>query len=264
MEPTPEPNPTPETTPPPEITDTEQLVLDITELPNYVSRTTVSEGTYQKKFSDGATITYSVYQNNKKVDYKPEYTLAFPRAKAYTEQAGVTTFRGNNYRDTASYGTRDIKEKKLEIIWEHETGAISAHNSYWPGSGWTGQPIIINWPEETRKVMNINEEFKNKINFTEVIYPILDGKIYFLDLETGKPTRDKINLGFSIKGTGMVDPRGYPLFYTGMGLNENNGRYTEFKYRIYNLLDQSEIFSILGKDALSYRGNWEPLTPRLS
>ena len=122
-QPAPDPTPTPEPTPPPEITDPEQLVLDITELPNYVSRTTVSEGTYQKKFSDGATITYSVYQNNKKVDYKPEYTLAFPRAKAYTEQAGVTTFRGNNYRDTASYGTRDIKEKKLEIIWEHGTGA---------------------------------------------------------------------------------------------------------------------------------------------
>ena len=251
----PDPTPTPEPTPPPEITDPEQLVLDITKLPSYVSKTTVSEGTYQKKFSDGATITYSVYQNDKKVDYKPDYVLAFPRAKAYTEQQGVTTFRGNNYRDIASYGTRDIKEKKLEIIWEQSTGAISAHNSYWPGSGWTGQPIIINWPEETRKVMNINEEFKNK-DLTEVIYPILDGNIYFLDLETGKPTRNKINLGFSIKGTGMVDPRGYPLFYTGMGLNENNGKLTEFKYRAYNLLNQSEIFSIMGRDSLSYRGKW--------
>ena len=254
-EPTPDPTPTPEPTPPPEITDPEQLVLDIASLPSYVSKTTVSEGVYQKKFSDGGTITYSVYQNDKKVDYKPSYTLAFPRAKAYTEQEGVTTFRGNNYRDTASYGTRDIKEKKLEIIWEQGTGAISAHNSYWPGSGWTGQPIIINWPEETRKIMNLNAEFKNK-DLTEVIYPILDGNIYFLDLETGKPTRNKINLGFTIKGTGMVDPRGYPLFYTGMGLNENNGKYTEFKYRAYNLLDQTEIFSIKGKDALSYRGSW--------
>ncbi|NLB77969.1 MAG: PQQ-like beta-propeller repeat protein [Clostridiaceae bacterium] len=253
--PTTEPTTTPEPTPPPEITDPEQLVLDIAKLPSFVSKTTVSEGTYQKKFSDGGAITYSVYKNDKKVDYKPEYTLAFPRAKAYTEQEGVTTFRGNNYRDTASYGTRDIKEKKLEIIWEHGTGAISAHNSYWPGSGWTGQPILIHWPEATRNVMNLNSEFKNK-DLTEVIYPILDGNIYFLDLETGKPTRNKINLGFSIKGTGMVDPRGYPLFYTGMGLNENNGKLTEFKYRAYSLLDQKEIFSIMGRDSLSYRGKW--------
>jgi outer membrane protein assembly factor BamB len=254
-EPTVEPTPTPEPTPPPEITDPAQLVLDISKLPSYVSRTTVSEGTYQKKFSNGGVITYSVYQNDKKVDYEPDYILAFPRAKAYTGQEGVTTFRGNNFRDSAAYGTRDLKEKKLEIIWEQETGAISAHNSYWPGSGWTGQPIIINWPKETVNIMNVNEEFKNK-DLTEVIYPILDGNIYFLDLETGKPTRDKIKLGYSVKGTGMVDPRGYPLFYTGMGLNENNGKYTDFKYRIYSLLDQKEIFSIMGKDALSYRGSW--------
>ena len=107
--------------------------------------------------------------------------------------------------------------------------------------------------------MNVSDQFKNK-DLTEVIYPILDGKIYFLDLQTGTPTRNKINLGFSIKGTGMVDPRGYPLFYTGMGLNENNGRYTDFKYRIYSLIDQSEIFSIMGRDSLSYRGSWEHLT----
>lgn len=259
QEPTPtaqEPTPTAQIpTPTPEVTDPNQLLIEVADPPSLVSKTTVSEGTYQKKFKDGGTITYSVYQNNKKVEYQPEYALAFPSYKAYTKQEGVTTFRGNNYRNTASYGTRDIKEKKLEIIWEHGTGAVSAHNSYWPGSGWTGQPIIINWPEETRMTMNINDEFKNK-DLKEVIYPILDGNIYFLDLETGKPTRNKINLGFSIKGTGMVDPRGYPLFYTGMGLRENNGRYTDFKYRIYNLIDQSEIYSFLGNDSLSYRGSW--------
>ncbi len=252
---TPEPTLTPEPTPTPEITDPEQLVLEIQNPPSFVSKTAISEGTYQKKFSDGATVTYSVYQNNKKVEYKPEYVLAFPSDKAYTEQAGVTAFRGNNYRNIASYGTRDVKEKKLEIIWDYAIGAVSAQNSYWPGTGWTGQPIIINWPKETRNIMNINDQFKSA-DLTEVIYPTFDGNIYFLDLKTGKPTRNKINLGFTIKGTGMVDPRGYPLFYTGMGLRENNGRYTDFKYRIYNLIDQSEIFTFLGKDSLSHRGTW--------
>ena len=75
---TPEPTLTPEPTPTPEITDPEQLVLEIQNPPSFVSKTAISEGTYQKKFSDGATVTYSVYQNNKKVEYKPEYVLAFP------------------------------------------------------------------------------------------------------------------------------------------------------------------------------------------
>jgi hypothetical protein len=139
------------------------LVLDITKLPSYVSRTTVSEGTYQKKFSNGGVLLHILFiRMTKRWTISLIIFLAFPRAKAYTEAEGVTTFRGNNYRDSASYGTRDLKEKKLEIIWEHETGAISAHNSYWPGSGWTGQPIIINWPKETVNIMNVNEEFKNK------------------------------------------------------------------------------------------------------
>lgn len=244
--------PTPEPTPPPIITDPELLVLDPIKVPSFVDKTTVSAGTYRKKFSDGGTITYSVLQNDKVVEYTPDYTVAFPSAEAYTELEGVTAFRGNNYRNSAAYGTRQITQKKLEIIWEQETGAISAANSYWPGSGWTGQPLLIHWPEETRKVMNLNDQFKNT-DFTEVIYPILDGNIYFLDLETGKPTRPKIKLGYSIKGTGMVDPRGYPLFYTGMGLNDNGSSTTSFKYRIYNLMDQSEIFTFPGKDPNAFR-----------
>jgi outer membrane protein assembly factor BamB len=228
--------------------------MDIPNPPSFVSKSTVSAGTYRKKFSDGGTITYSVLQNDKVVEYKPEYPVAFPSDKAYSTLDGVTAFRGNNYRNAPSFGTRQVSEKKLEVIWEQETGAVSASNSFWPGSGWTGQPLIVNWPEEVRKVMNIKDEFKDT-DLAEVIYPILDGKIYFLDLETGKPTRDKIKLGFSIKGTGMVDPRGYPLFYTGMGLSDNDteGTTTSFKYRIYNLITQKELFTFPGKDPVAYR-----------
>ena len=59
--------------------------------------------------------------------------------------------------------------------------------------------------------MNIKSEFKN-IDLVEVIYPTLDGNIYFLNLEDGKPTRNPINIGFSTKGTGMIDPRDIPSF----------------------------------------------------
>ncbi|HBR02355.1 MAG TPA: pyrrolo-quinoline quinone [Ruminiclostridium sp.] len=248
------PTQTPKPTPPPEITDPEKLVLNVSDPPSLVNKTAVSAGTYRKKYQDGGSITYSVFQNDKVVEYKPEYTLAFPSDRAYSELEGVSAFRGNHYRNAPSYGSRDIKEKKLEIIWEQQVGAISAANSFWPGSGWTGQPLLIHWPEEIRSIMNIDPNFKEK-DLTEVIYPILDGNIYFFDLESGRPTRPKIKLGFSIKGTGMVDPRGYPLFYTGMGLNSNStaGTSTSFKYRIYNLIDQTELFSFPGKDPIAYR-----------
>ena len=113
-------------------------------------------------------------------------------------------------------------------MW-NDLGAITAEN-YWR-TGWTGQPLIVHWPEAERKIMNIKPEFKEK-DLVEVIYPAMDGNIYFLDLETGKPTRDKIEVGFPMKGTGMVDPRGYPILYTGMGINEQR-QVSEFKYNIF-------------------------------
>ena len=100
--------------------------------------------------------------------------------------------------------------------------------------------------------MNIKPEMKTK-ELTEVIYPTLDGNIYFVDLETGKPTRDKIHVGFPLKGTGMIDPRGYPLLFTGMGLNENSGTYTDFKYLMFSLIDQKPVYSIFGRDPLAFR-----------
>ena len=66
--------------------------------------------------------------------------------------------------------------------------------------------------EETRNLMNIDPDMKEK-DLVEVIYPALDGNIYFLDLETGKPTREKIKIGFPIKGTGMIDREDIPALH---------------------------------------------------
>jgi len=165
---------------------------------------------------------------------------------------GVLTFRGNHFRDAPSFGRRSITEKKLEIIWESPTGSISTTESYWPGTGWTGQPLLVHWSESTRKAMNIKEELKNK-DLVEVIYPTLDGNIYYLDLQNGKPTREKQIIGFPFKGTATVDPRGYPILYAGQGLNENGQKVTEFKLRMINLLNQTEEYAILGRDPMAFR-----------
>ena len=169
--------------------------------------------TFIKK--DQTTVQYWVFEQGKIVDYVPKDDIVFGNSKEYSDLNGVTAFRGNNYRDSASYGNRTVTEKKLEIVWSHDIGAIEAENSKWPGTGWTGQPLLVNWSKEVREIMNINDEQKNK-DLVEVIYPTLDGNIYFLDIETGKPTRDKIEVGFPMKGTGMIDPRGYPLLFAGI------------------------------------------------
>ena len=72
-------------------------------------------------------------------------------------------------------------------------------------------------------------------------------------METGNPTRDKIKVGFSFKGTGMIDPRGYPILYAGMGINENENTLTEYKYKIFNLIDQTPLYDIFGRDPAAFR-----------
>lgn len=202
---------------------------------------------------DGTTLDYWVFENNVPVAYEPKDQINFGLPEQYADVRGVSTFRGNHYRDSAAYGTRKVEEKKLEIVWSYDIGAISPRSGgYWPGTGWTGQPLLINWDSDVRNMMNIKPEMKQK-DLVEVIYPTLDGNIYFLDMETGNPTRDKIKVGFSFKGTGIIDPRGYPILYAGMGINENENTLTEYKYKIFNLIDQTPLYDIFGRDPAAFR-----------
>ena len=202
---------------------------------------------------DGTTLDYWVFENNMPVVYEPKDQISFDLPSQYSDVKGVSAFRGNHSRDSAAYGTRTVEEKKLEIVWSYDISSISPKSGgYWPGTGWTGQPLLVNWDSSVRNMMNINPEMKQK-DLVEVIYPTLDGNVYFLDLETGKPTRDKIDVGYSMKGTGMIDPRGYPILYTGMGINENEKTLTEYKYKIFNLIDQTPLYDIFGRDPVAFR-----------
>ncbi len=253
-----EPEPEPVADPmPAELTDPEKLKTSWSEDSTFDGAKAFLEYALDNLLPNGTNMKSWIFRNNTPItDYaiKKKDKIEFGASDEYSELEGVTAFRGNNYRDNASFGTRTVSQKKLEIVWEKTgLGAISAHGSKWPGTGWTGQPLLVHWSEDARKLMNINAEMKSK-DLVEVIYPALDGNIYFLDLETGKPTRNKIEIGYPIKGTAMVDPRGYPILYTGMGINEDNGKFAEYKYRFISLIDQKEIYSLYGRDEVAFRG----------
>jgi outer membrane protein assembly factor BamB len=194
--------------------------------------------------------SYSIIHKNQTVSsYKRDYVISFPSPQYYNSVEGILSFRGNNYRNTSAYGLADVKEKKLEIVWDNFIGSIDT----WTGVGWTGQPALVKWPEETKAVMNIDPEKKADKDLVEVIYATMDGNIYFLDLKDGKNTRPPINTGFPIKGSVAVDPRGYPLLYSGQGVNSNKGVYADFKFRIFSLIDQKQLYTISGNDPYQYR-----------
>ena len=188
-------------------------------------------------------------QNGERVDaYARTPEIHMGLSGEYTDVEGVTTFRGNNYRDSAAYGNIPDDPEELEIVWSVAVSQIDD----WGGVGWTGQCAIVRWPEETVRIMNVREE-KQGGPLTEVIYATLDGRIYFLDLYDGQATRPAINIGAPIKGSVTVDPRGYPLLYVGQGIPEANGHSVDIGTRIFSLIDQQLLFFLDGDDSFAQR-----------
>ncbi len=186
--------------------------------------------------------------------FSRDESLSFGRDMEYSALPGVTTFGGNNYRNTFSYGTVTMTDKRLREKWTKTIGALGN----WSGTGWTGQPLIVQWPAETVAAMNVKQSYKDAAApLNEVIYPAMDGNIYFLELETGAATRDPINTGIIQKGTACVDPRGYPLLYVGQGIPADNEQGNPASYvRVYSLVSGEQIGQFGGFDWFSRR-KWQ-------
>ena len=180
--------------------------------------------------------------------YQPDGQIDFGTGIHYSDQEGILCFRGNNFRNSPTYGTAEMKEFAFGDSWTKSTGSLGS----WSGSGWTGQPLMMKWPSQVKQHMNMYDSAKAKEDLVEVIYATMDGNIYFLDLETGEPTRAPMSLGFTFKGAGALDPRGYPIMYLGAGINSDaNGTARAF---IINLLDCSVMYSFGNNDPYSLRG----------
>ena len=206
---------------------------------------------------DSANPAQYGFSNAIKVDgkdvssYKRSDPLSFGRDMEYSQLPGVTTFGGNNYRNSFAYGTATVSDKRLREQWTKSIGSLGN----WSGTGWTGQPLIVQWPAETVAVMNVKQSFKDTGEpLTEVIYPTMDGNIYFLELGSGSATRDAISTGIVQKGTACIDPRGYPLLYVGQGIPAQNEQGNAAAYvRVYSLITGEQIGQFGGFDWFARR-----------
>lgn len=230
--PTPIPTPTLEPTPTPVPTFS----------PSAVAGTMPSDFGLEEAIEDNGTVV-DAYTRAEPID--------FLEGDTYTELEGVITFRGNNFRDSAAYGTVTWTGQAAEP-WTFSVGSMAkkSGSGSWTGCGWTGQPLIVKWPEETKRIMNLYDSAKNDPDLVEVIYATMDGHIYFLDLYTGEKTRDPINVGYPFKGAGALDPRGYPLMYVGSGDDSTAGDSRAF---IINLIDGTILYEFGVEDGFALR-----------
>ena len=177
----------------------------------------------------------------------------------YSNVAGCSPSAATIFRNAPSYGYVDLKTKSLEQIWERSMGGLpsSMWTFSWSGTGWTGQPVMIQWPEDVRPLMNLYPEKKAKKGLVEVITASMDGNIYFYDLDDGTATRPPINIGVAVKGTPAIDPRGYPILYVGQGDYAPKGTTGKMGFRIFSLIDQSLLyFKDTARDERAYRPSW--------
>jgi len=242
-------------------TDPARLSLDPKTLPGYTAATSAGDGVFTRPMTDEpGTFWWKVLngENQTIPTYTPSSTVAWGDPATYADPSvkGVLTFRGNNFRNGGAYGTANVQEKKLEVAWSKEIGEIRGEGSYWPGAGWTGQPLLVNWPQATKEAMSLDPKLVADPNFVEVIYPVFEGKVYRLNLADGSQTKDPIDVKFGFKGTGSIDPRGFPLLYSGQGLNDRNGTIGYWHYRMFDLIQNKEVSFIDGLDPGSLRPEW--------
>lgn len=232
----PTPTPTPEPTPTPVgLPDFKPHFVDGTEPERLISSTAI--------MVDGEVVE----------EYESDYEINFDLPERYTELEGIVTFRGDNFRSGAAYGTAAVSSKTLTKAWSKSTSGLSDSDGiYWSGSGWTGQPLIVKWPEATRKNISAMYDWaREKEGLVEVIYATLDGHVYFYELTSGEYTREPLNLGFNYKGAGALDPRGYPILYVGSGVDSVNGR---SRVKVVNLIDNSVMFEFGHNETFANRG----------
>ena len=195
-----------------------------------------------------------IYDGTSKVErYTREKTLNMPIADAYlTQPIGVLTYRGSAFRQNAASGTvEDLSE--MTLLWQTEAGSAKGASSTYYGIGWTGQAAIVKWSKEVRPSTNIVAEKKETTALKEVIIAGMDGRIYFLDLADGQPTRDAINVGFPMRGTPSLHPLGYPIMAVGQYGRKMASGTGDIGLRVYDLLTQKQVYFIDGLDGKAKR-----------
>lgn len=128
----------------------------------------------------------------------------------YANAPGVLTFRGGPNRQASFGGRVTGRPDTITVDWIFNTRSTppdSLENKWGGGSGWTGQPLYINWPD------SITTQSKE-----EIIVGSLCHYLYFIDFNSGKASRNPINVGNPIKGTVSLDPTLNGNLYVGQGV----------------------------------------------
>lgn len=210
-----------------------------------------------------------VYDSNQPIRWKiiphssssPDQGVSFAGSYSINPE-DITAFRGNQYRNSPSRGNIKGKPSALKFEWKYTTrnksilsgndGSKYSVIDWGGGSGWTGQPALIQWSRTMKDSLGITRrDFLQDDQAKEVIIGSLSGEVYFIDLASGKATRDPIQIDGPIKGSIAIDPRLNGMLYVGQGISKGK----RFGAYLIDMITRKVVLHIPGKDPDAFR-NW--------
>lgn len=143
----------------------------------------------------------------------------------YLQRKGerVMTFR-HNLRRNADFGGRvEGTPSEIEVAWSFDTPyghAETQFGAWGGGTGWTGQPLYAHWTEaEMDSIRRGGAPLTADFAPEEVMVGSLCGQAFFLNFQTGRQSRQSLDLHNVVKGTMSMDPELMNL-YVGQGVNK--------------------------------------------
>lgn len=168
---------------------------------------------------------------------------------AVWKQAGILTFRCGPMRQNASFGTVEVEEGKLSVVWSQPVGSMKAKESTLYGVVAPGQPLIVKWPTEMRSstepvLLGLKDEVRGVTALKEVIISGQDGKVYFYNLLDGTATRDPIDIGAPSAGGLSLATNGTPVLGVGQSHAMLAKKTVNCGYHLINLVTNEEIMLV--------------------
>lgn len=198
----------------------------------------------------------TVFSSVEKVNYIVDLVDSSINAKVdpltdlYTSQPSIMTFRRGPKRQGNFNGTIDTFPTQIVVDWRFDTAHDSSKgNGRWGGgTGWTGQPLYIEWPDSLVNKLKTSGLVNDNFNGKEVISASLCGQVYFINPDNGKPTRNAINIVNPVKGTPSFDPTFNGNLYVGEGIAYER----PFGALVINLFE-NKVSDFFPEDKKAYR-----------
>ncbi len=167
----------------------------------------------------------------------------------YADAAGAFTFRKGSRRDASFGGKLAGDPSEIVVDWVYksvEDYTPTRYGAWGGGTGWTGQPLYVEWPDSLISRFHANGQ--NDVARQEIIVGSLSGDVYFIDFQTGQPSRKPVETGNPIKGTVSLDPTLNGNLYVGQGLSAH----TDVAALVVDL-NTHKISHRFGPDPKAYR-----------